>query len=392
VNHTGQNRRVYVPMRGIASAASLILAFWYSKELGVLNRSFLAVIMTTSILCSIAFTSGATFTLRALKVNGVSDVLKKSFFTLVAIQGLLAFVTYSVALGIFSQFKDELPRQLILAALVYFIFSLLHLVMMEILLAADKFKRVGQLEVLTVTSQIVLFFGLSFVTHISVASRVLLSLTISYTIICVYVTQILDFKPYLGYSSPKEFWRLTRGRNSLGTVLGILDRADRIIIAWTLPTINTGQYAVMGSILGFFRFIPDAISKIIVSGKISFLVRLVRVKALVILGLILSLVTLTVTSQIVIKYYLGAEWLLPWWISLLFGAQEIARGTFQVIQNERLSKLSGQNSHLHFLLLVTNVSLAFLLSHTLGLVGVPLGFLLGYCLCLIWISRGHRIG
>ena len=392
MNKTGQNRRIYVPMRGIASAASLILAFWYSKELGVLNRSFLAVIMTTSILCSIAFTSGATFTLRALKINGVSDVLKKSFFTLVAIQGLLAFVTYSVALGIFSQFKDELPRQLILAALVYFIFSLLHLVMMEILLAADMFKKVGQLEILTVASQIVLFFGFSFVTHISVASRVLLSLTISYLIICVYVTLILDFKPFFGYSSPKEFWRLTRGRNSLGTVFGILDRADRIIIAWTLPTINTGQYAVMGSILGFFRFLPDAISKIIVSGKISFLVRLVRIKALVILGLILSLATLTVTSQIVIKYYLGAEWLLPWWISLLFGAQEIARGTFQVVQNERLSKLLGQNSHLHFLLLVTNVGLAFLLSHTFGLVGVPLGFLLGYCLCLIWISRGHRIG
>ncbi len=392
MNQIGQNRRVYVPMRGIASAASLILAFWYSKELGVLNRSFLAVIMTTSILCSIAFTSGATFTLRTLKVKGISDGLKKSFFTLVAIQGLLAFVTYSIALAIFSQFKDELPRKLILGALIYFIFSLLHLVMMEILLAADNFKKVGLLEVLTVVSQIVLFFGLSFITHISVASRVLLSLTISYFIICIYATLILDFKPFLGYNSPREFWRLTRGRNSLGTVLGILDRADRIIIAWTLPTINTGQYAVMGSILGFFRFIPDAISKIIVSGKIAFLIKVVRVKLLVILGLTLSLVILTATSQIVIKFYLGAEWLLPWWISLLFGAQEIARGAFQVVQNERLSKLSGQNSNLHLFLLAMNVGLAFFLGRTLGLVGVPLGFLLGYCFCLIWISKGRRIG
>lgn len=392
MNQTGQNRRVYVPMRGIASAASLFLAFWYSKELGVLNRSFLAVIMTTSILCSIAFTSGATFTLRALKVNGVSEALKKSFFTLVAMQGILAFFTYSIALAIFSQFKDELPRQLILGALVYFIFSLLHLVMLEVLLAADKFKKVGHLEVLTVVSQIILYFGLSFFSHISVASRVLLSLTISYFIICIYATFIIEFKPFFGFRSPKEFWRLTRGRNSLGTVLGILDRADRIIIAWTLPTINTGQYAVMGSILGFFRFIPDAISKIIVSGKIAFLVRVVRVKVLVGLGLILSLIILTAASQVVINYYLGAEWLLPWWVSLLFGAQEIVRGTFQVVQNERLSKLSGQNSRLHFLLLGTNLGLAFLLSHTLGLVGVPLGFLLGYCFSLIWVSRGRRIG
>jgi hypothetical protein len=148
----------------------------------------------------------------------------------------------------------------------------------------------------------------------------------------------------------------------------------------------------MGSILGFFRFIPDAISKIIVSGKIAFLIKVVRVKLLVILGLTLSLVILTATSQIVIEFYLGAEWLLPWWISLLFGAQEIARGAFQVVQNERLSKLSGQNSNLHLFLLSMNVGLAFFLSRTLGLVGVPLGFLFGYCFCLIWISKGRRIG
>ena len=391
MNLIGQNRRVYVPMRGVASAASLILAFWYSKELGVLNRSFLAVIMTTSILCSIAFTSGATFTLRTLKVHNISDSLKKSFATLVAIQGFLAFITYSITLVIFSQFKDQLPRQLIYGAMVYFIFSLLHLVMMEILLAADKFKKVGLLEVSTVITQIVIFFGLSFITHISIASRVLLSLTISYLIICIYVTAILDFKPFLGFNNPKEFWGLTKGRNSLGTVLGILDRADRIIIAWTLPTINTGQYAGMGSILGFFRFIPDAISKIIVSGKISFLSKAVRVKTLLALGLGLLLVTLTAISQIIIKYYLGSEWLLPWWISMIFGAQEIARGTFQVVQNERLSRLSGQSPHLHFFLLALNVGMGIIFSSFFGIVGVPIGFLIGYCFSLTWINRGIRV-
>lgn len=392
MNPIGQSRRAYVPMRGVAAAASLLLAFWYSKELGVLNRSFLAVMMTTSILCSIAFTSGATFTLRTLKVQGISDNLKKSFATLIVIQGLLAFFTYFVALIIFSRFKDQIPERLIFGALVYFIFSFLHLIMMEIILADDKFKKVGLLEVLTVASQILLFFGLSFVTHISIASRVLLSLTISYFIICIYASAIIDAKPFLGYNNPREFWTLTRGRNSLGTVLGILDRADRIIIAWTLPTINTGQYAVMGSLLGFFRFVPDAISKIIVSGKIGFLTKVVRVKTLLILGLGLSLVILTITSQIVIKYFLGSEWLLPWWISILFGAQEIARGAFQIVQNERLAKLPGQSPHLHALLLTLNISLALLFTGFLGLIGVPLGFLLGYCLSLIWITRGSPVG
>lgn len=392
MNPIGRNRRIYLPMRGIASAGSLVLAFWYSKELGVLNRSFLAIIMTTSILCSIAFTSGTTFTLRSLKVRNISDSLKKSFAILIAIQGILAFLTYSLALVIFSKFKDQLPGQLILVSLVYFIFSLLHLVMMEILLAADMFKKVGLLEVLTVFIQIVLFFGFSFLTHISVASRVLISLTISYLIICIFATSFLDLKPLIGFKNPREFWRLTRGRNSLGTVLGILDRADRIIIAWILPTINTGQYAIMGSFLGFFRFIPDALSKIIVAGKIGILGKILNLRVLVVLVLGFSLITLTAITQIAIQYYLGSEWLLPWWISLLFGTQEIARGSFQVVQNERLSKLSSQSSYLHLSLLALNMGLAMLLTSLFGLVGVPVGFLLGYSIILGWISRGQRDG
>lgn len=392
MTQTGQSRRVYIPMRGIASAASLVLAFWYSKELGVLNRSFLAVIMTTSILCSIAFTSGATFTLRALKVQAIPDRVKKSFTVLVATQGLLAFIAYLTALLLFSRFKDQLPQQLIIGALVYFVFSLMHLVMMEILLAADLFKKVGLLEVLTVGCQLLLFFGLSFFDSISIASRVLLSLTLSYLIICIYAASLLDFRQFVGFNNPKEFWRLTRGRNSLGTVLGILDRADRIVIAWALPTINTGQYAVMGSILGFFRFIPDAISKIIVSGKIAFISKFIRVKTIVCLALVLSLALLTTISQFIIEHFLGSDWLLPWWISLLFGAQEIARGAFQVVQNERLARLQNQSSRLHLLLLASNVGLAFVFSQLFGLIGVPLGFLLGYCLGLIWVTRGNRIG
>jgi hypothetical protein len=264
--------------------------------------------------------------------------------------------------------------------------------MMEILLAADMFKKVGLLEVLTVFTQIVLFFGFSFLTHISVASRVLISLTISYLIICIFATSFLDLKPLIGFKNPREFWRLTRGRNSLGTVLGILDRADRIIIAWILPTINTGQYAIMGSFLGFFRFIPDALSKIIVAGKIGILGKILNLRVLVVLVLGFSLITLTAITQIAIQYYLGSEWLLPWWISLLFGTQEIARGSFQVVQNERLSKLSSQSSYLHLSLLALNMGLAMLLTSLFGLVGVPVGFLLGYSIILGWISRGQRDG
>ena len=387
---TSQSRRIYLPMRGFASAGSLLLAFWYSRELGVLNRSFLAVIMTTSILCSIAYSSGSTFTLRSLKVHKISAELKKSFATLVVIQGAAALVTYSVALFIFSEFKDYLPSQLIFVSIAYFIFSYLHLILMEILLAEDKFQKAGFLELFTICIQIFTFFGTSFFEAISVAARVLLSLIISYFVISVYVLNKINLRQFFGFVHPRHFWMLTRGKNSLGTVLGILDRADRILIAWILPTINTGQYAVMGSILSFFRFAPDSISKIIVSRKSSFLRTLVNLKLFVAFTSIFGLILLTLFSQFVIQFFLGSDWLLPWWISFTYGAQEIARGTFQVTQNHRLAMIPDHRSHLSIHLLGANLTLAVILCSLLGLIGVPLGFLIGYCFVLALIVKDHK--
>jgi len=390
VKSTTQSRRIYLPMRGFASAASLLLAFWYSRELGVLNRSFLAVIMTTSILCSVAYSSGSTFTLRSLKLNKISAELKKSFATLVLFQGAAAFVTFSIALFIFSEFKDQLPSQLIFVSMGYFMFSYLHLILMEILLAEDRFKKAGLLEVSTVWIQIITFFGFSFIGDVSIASRVLLSLMISYFIISIYVLSIINSRQFLGFVHPKHFWALTRGKNSLGTVIGILDRADRIVIAWVLPTINTGQYAVMGSILSFFRFAPDAISKIIVSRKSELLRTLVSLKLLVAFTSLLALILLTVFSQFVIRFFLGTDWLLPWWISITFGAQELARGAFQVAQNQRLAIFPNHRSNLPMYLLGVNLTLAVILSSFLGLIGVPLGFLIGYCFSLVLIVKAHE--
>ena len=388
---TTQSRRIYLPMRGFASAASLLLAFWYSRELGVLNRSFLAVIMTTSILCSVAYSSGSTFTLRSLKLNKISAELKKSFATLVVFQGAAAFVTFSIALFIFSEFKDQLPSQLIFVSMGYFLFSYLHLILMEILLAEDRFKKAGLLEVFTICIQIFTFLGFSFFNTISIATRVLLSLMISYFIISIYVLYKINLRQFFGFVHPRHFWALTRGKNSLGTVLGILDRADRIIIAWVLPTINTGQYAVMGSILSFFRFAPDALSKIIVSRKSGFLRTLISKKLFVAFTSLLALVLLTVFSQFVIRSFLGSDWLLPWWISITFGAQEIARGAFQVAQNQRLALLvTDHRANLPIYLLGVNLTLALILSSFLGLIGVPLGFLIGYCFSLLLIVKDHN--
>jgi hypothetical protein len=88
---------------------------------------------------------------------------------------------------------------------------------------------------------------------------------------------------------------------------------------------------------------------------------------------------------------LGSDWLLPWWISITFGAQEIARGAFQVAQNQRLALLvTDHRANLPIYLLGVNLTLALILSNFLGLIGVPLGFLIGYCFSLLLIVKDHN--
>lgn len=119
-----ESQKLYLLFRGLTTFAALALAFKYSKDLGVLNRSYIAMIMTTSVLCLIVFTSGSTLTLRAHKLNGLNSQLSSSFGSLILFQGICGALFYNLSLLTFSTFKEEIPYQLIIFSNVYFLFPL----------------------------------------------------------------------------------------------------------------------------------------------------------------------------------------------------------------------------------------------------------------------------
>ena len=205
------SRRSYLPSRAIATGLSLALAFYYSKDLGVVNRSFVAVIMTASILSIAACVSGSTLTLRTIKLNMMDLNLRASFKSLVLLQGMLALTLYLLAIFSFSLFKDALPVQLLLVSIVYFVFSFLHLLFLEIVLATGDFKKAGELEILTVILQIIGYFSGSLIDEISKASRLLFSFSISYLVVILIAWRITHFNLFTPLSSPINFFSLTKG-------------------------------------------------------------------------------------------------------------------------------------------------------------------------------------
>lgn len=382
-------RRFYVPARGLATALSLLFAFFYSKELGVLNRSYVAVIMTLSVLIIILITSGTTLTLRNLPMAEKTSENLSSFFSLIELMSVIGLVLFCFFLFIFSIFRNALPHPFIIASIIYFISSLVHLVSMEILIAFDRFKRAGKYEIFTIFLQLFFYFVGKYTTEFSIANRLFLSLSASYLIIAIlcYIDLRPHFVKIIGFHDPRLFLRQTRGNHSIGTVLGMVDRFDRLIIVWFLPVILLGKYTIMSSFISFFRFIPDAMSKILVSSKSEAWRAYLKKPALLFIALASLVAVMILTSQLLINHLLGPEWLLPWGVSFMFALQELARGAFQLSGNYRVSVGSSSQAHkAALILLFTATPLSIVLSRWQGLIGVPLGFFITYAGLLLYMK------
>jgi hypothetical protein len=376
--YTIQGRRFYIPLRGLASVVSLLLAVWYSHDLGVVNRSYLAVIMVACSLSIIAFTSGTTLTLRAYKSYQIVKSLRTSFSSCIILELIFSISFFVFSLVVFSIVKEPIPTNLVLIANVYFVCAFFHTVLVEYLLANDKFHTAAKLEFFTVLLQVMLFFLLNGYSSLSTASSVLISFAVSYFSICCFIVYKSPSSGFIGFSNPRNFWDLTKGKHLFGTVIGVLDRLDRVLVAFLLPTINLGQYATMGSLLSFFRFLPEAFSKIVVSGPIETKFKSTFSKITTIACSTILVLVVILISRIFIEAILGSEWLLSIPIYISFALYEIVRGFFHVRYNSCVAKLSTPSSwtltNLFFICLV----LAFILSNVMGLIGIPLAFGIGY--------------
>jgi hypothetical protein len=393
VNTSFGSRKMYVPLRGFATVASLFLAFKYSKDLGVINRSYVAIIMTSSILSLTIFTSGTTLTLRNIKLDISNNRLNSSFSALIIIEGILGFTIFNFSLLIFSFLKSPIPNQLIMISSLYYISSFAHLVALESLLAQVKFKLAGKYEFITILLQISLYTFSELISSISIAVRLLLVFTLSYLIVVFLILMRRDLpisvlKPNF---EPQLFWNLCKNNHLINTSLGFVDRIDRIMIAWILPTINVGQYSAMSSLVSITRFIPDAVSKILVAGKVSSKYRITRNMALPIGLIILGVLSLIPFSQWLISRLLGPEWLLPWYISGIFLLQELGRGTFQILQNRELRNAQSVTAHnASIILIVFTLVLGAIFALLLKLPGVPLGFAIAYLFAILYLRRNRN--
>ena len=374
----------------LSRVTSTLLAFGfaliYSRELGVENRSIVAYIFVLSSLIWIGLTSGTTLTLRKLGVNSPLQITA-SFFSLILVEIIIGIILFILGLLVFSSYKTQIPYPILLFGVAYFLLSGLAMVLIEILIACLKYSWGGYLELTAVLFQYVLYFLIFNLQIFSTAISLLASFALSYLIIATIITSLLRTNLHIKFEfrSPWNFWKLTKGSHSLGISLGLMDRVDKMLIAFFFPLGALAQYTVMSSLISFFRFIPDALSKFLISSKRNYW-RDISKKPLIWTLILITLSVLAIfSSQFLILNLLGRDWLLPWTITLVFILQELARGVFQLTGNYKISVGLAQSSHKASLsLVISAIPLSILFSRYLGIVGVPLGFVTSYTGILLY--------
>ena len=382
--------KAYLGYRAFTSVSSLAFAFLYSRSLGVENRSVIAFVMTANALTWIVVTSGTTLTLRKLRPSAFDVNALRSFFSLYLLEVLFSWILFAVLIFTYSSFKNDVPLNLLLGIFVYFFLSGLHLMSVELLLAFDQFKTSGLLDIASITIQVTFFLILNHLNLLSIANTLLIAFSASYLIVFLVALIYLRYKLSLkiGLSRPQYFFALTKGHHSLGISIGIMDRIDRLLIGFLLPTSTLGRYAVMSGMLSVFRFVPDSISKLLVSRNIS-LSSVLREKRIQIgILFVCFVVVLSIVSNIVIELVLGKVWLLPINVTVFFIFQEFFRSAFQIQANRCIVQGFTESVHRQAMSIpIISVILTLCLVPFLGVYGVSLAISVAFISALLILGK-----
>ena len=383
----------YVVARAVSTGMALALALIYSKALGLNNRSLIAFVMTVNSLIWILVTSGTTLTFRKNDPKMSDKRTRESFYSLIFLESILSITLFVTTLQIYSIEKNYLTINFIAIAVLYSATSGVALITSEIALAYKYFNFIGYLDAFSIFLQFLLFGTLYFLGIFSISVSLMLAFSTSYLVYAFLGLRHIfkEGRIKLSATSPLIYLKSTRGNHSLGFSLGVMDRMDRFLISVLFPTILLGKYAVMSSTISVFRFLPDAVSKIIVSRKTAN--AKLGFRSIVVISLVASIAGgfLVFCSQIFIRQVLGTEWLLPIVTTIGFAVMELLRGLYQISSNHQVSM--GYSSYVH----KQSVRLPFialffstLFSYFFGLNGLIFGFLLAYLIpVLVFRNRDH---
>lgn len=326
--------RAYIAIKFVSLTLTMLLSFAYSDKLGPFNRSILTFVFVSTLIIVGILTSGTTITLRLLNRELVRDEIA-SFLSLSIFQLLIGLWLSTCSLLVYSEFKTSLDYKYILLGVLFYTLAHLSIIFGEYLAYKKEFIKWAKFELSQVLIQIIVYLVLINLTTISIAVIVITSFCISTLLIIslAFLTIPRKTLKLLKLGTLNKFWKISK-QNILDSIpIIVLRYIDKIIIAIFFANEILAIYSIFLTLMYFFRFIPEYISKIIVANNIHFnKINNLRVY-FIILVYFLLLNTLAIISRIIIENTLGSEWTLPIVICIFIGIQEFFHNCFLVIKN-----------------------------------------------------------
>lgn len=380
----GSPNRRFVLIRGISTALALLLALFYTKVLGIEKRSVLAFVMTASLIFTILLTSGISLTYRKnIQKKENEKELDAYLFLIFLLSIVVAFISVGL-LAIYAHIQTPIQFPLYAVAFVYSFLACMNFGFQDGLLAVGKLRLATIFDLATILIQIVACFLLFEINQTSLIVSVFLSFILSYILISLATLRVLSDSLHFEWTSlitrMKSLMITSRKNYLFGIANGLADRIDRLIIGLLLPIGYLAKYSLISSLIMYTRFLPDALSKLSLmsehararlsskmKGWRSFIVAFTIACAL------------AVGAQGFVYLVFGKEWLLPLWVPILFAAQEIFRGYYQV-NAARLIALGEESKIAVSSGLLIGLSIAFITAATyfFGISGAPASMIVVY--------------
>jgi len=358
--------------------------------------------MVSALILTFIFTSGISLALRNKPPSEIRDEEYFGFLTLVALAGILVGIMNCSLLLIYSNLKTDIPGPIYVVCFVYSFFACVNMGYQDALLAMNNLKLATFFDLMTIIVQIATMSFFIKLSQTSLIISVFVAFIFSYALIsfatgAVFLNSLaLNFQ--LLTSGIRSVLRQSRNQHLFGIANGLVDRIDRFLIGLILPIGILAKYALLSSIISFARFFPDAAVKLNLvrhhQGKAK---HKLNSDPRTMLAITIAGAVFALCAQLFIKLVFGDLWLLPISIGLLFVAQEILRGNYQMMA-VHLIAIGGKSeiTKISLLLIVSSISFIAVGAFSFGILGVPMAMICVYLLLTLRITailkRSESVG
>lgn len=380
----GSPNRRFVLTRGISTALALLLALFYTKVLGIDKRSVLTFVMTSSLIFTIVLTSGISLTFRKNIQKKENSKSLDAYLIVIFFLSLVVALISTGLLVLYAHVQTPIPVPLYIVAFIYSFLACLNLGYQDSLLAVGKLKLATIFDLTTVLIQIVTCVFLFKINQTSLIVSVFLAFIFSYALIVFATVSVLSDSTSYEWGSLsmriRSLVRASRQNYLFGIANGLADRIDRLIIGLLLPIGYLAKYSLLSSLIMYTRFLPDALSKLSLMSehaRLRLSLKMQGVRSFFVVFAIASVLALS--AQFFIYLMFGTQWLLPIAVPLLFAAQEIFRGYYQI--NAARLIAHGEESKIAIssgILITLSIILITSTTYFFGIIGAPLSMIVVY--------------